>query len=234
MSHETLAKTFDGWAADGRDGSMESEHGDVVRQVLGRLAIRPGERILDLGCGNGWATRLLARAAPGVSAVGIDVSPAMIERAEGLHSFTIRARYEVAPFEHLPLPEASFDRVFSMEALYYAVELDRALGEAFRVLAPGAAIDIVIDYYEESAATAIWSSCTGVAMLRLSEQGWRRALDRAGFAAVRLARVVDSRGPGDPASFAPSVCYPDWATRRAVHAAGSLWIHGEKPAGSVA
>jgi ubiquinone/menaquinone biosynthesis C-methylase UbiE len=234
MSHETLAKTFDGWAAEGRDGSMEREHGDVVRQVLDRLAIRPGERILDLGCGNGWATRLLARAAPGVSAVGIDVSPAMVERAEALHSFTIRARYEVAPFERLPLAEASFDRVFSMEALYYAVDLDRALGEAFRVLAPGGSLEVVVDYYEESAATAQWSCCTGVAMHRLSEAGWRQAFERAGFAGVRLARVVDSRGPGDPASFAPSVCYPDWETRRAVHAAGSLWIHGEKPAGPVA
>ena len=58
MSHERLAETFDQWAADGRDAKMEQEHGDAVRQVISRMGIVSGDKILDLGCGNGWGTRL--------------------------------------------------------------------------------------------------------------------------------------------------------------------------------
>jgi len=229
MSHEILAQTFDAWAAEGRDQSMEREHGDVVRQVVARLGLRPGEQVLDLGCGNGWATRLLARAAPGISAVGIDVSPAMVAQAERMHSFTIRARYEVAAIEALPFGDERFGRVFSMEALYYAVDLGRALAETLRVLQSGGSADVVIDYYADNPATACWPAAAGVAMLSLSEREWREHFERAGFAGVRSERVVDSRGPGDPAAFQPSCCYPDWDTWLAVRSAGSLWIHAEKP-----
>jgi cyclopropane fatty-acyl-phospholipid synthase-like methyltransferase len=62
--HAAIARTFDSWAHQGRDASMERGHGDVVGQVISKLGIKPGEQILDLGCGNGWATRLLARSAP--------------------------------------------------------------------------------------------------------------------------------------------------------------------------
>ena len=65
MSHPLLAATFDRWAADGRGAEMESEHGDVARQVIAGMGIRAGDQVLDLGCGNGWATRLLAKSAAG-------------------------------------------------------------------------------------------------------------------------------------------------------------------------
>jgi SAM-dependent methyltransferase len=230
MSHEPVSRTFDQWAADGLDAAMEIEHGDVVRQVLRRLEPAAGEQILDLGCGNGWATRLLAKAAPGATAVGVDVAPAMVARAEDLHSLTIRARYEVAAFEALPFGDARFDRAFSMEALYYAHDLDRALEEVHRVLRPGAPLDAVIDYYKESPQTASWECAFGVPVLWLGQDEWRVRLERAGFEDVRFERVVDSRGAGDEASFEPSHCYSDYATWKAIREAGSLWIHARKPA----
>ena len=230
MSHNLLAKTFDEWASDGRDVSMEDGHGDVVGQVLSKITVGAGQQVLDLGCGNGWATRLIAKSSPGASAVGIDVSPKMIEQAEKLHSFTIRARYEVGRFEALDLPDGRFDKIFSMEALYYAVDLDGALREMLRVLKPGATADVVIDYYADSAATECWKDRTGVPMQRLGEAAWVERFNAAGFADVTTQRVLDSRGPGDEASFQPSCCYPDWATWRSVHDAGSLWIHALKPA----
>ena len=233
MSHAALARTFDEWARTGRADGLEQGHGDVVRQVVERMAIRPGQQMLDLGCGTGWATRQLAKAAPGASAVGVDVSPAMIARAEELHSYTIRARYEVAAFEALAFGDAKFDRAFSMEALYYAADLERALGELWRVLKPGGTADVVIDFFRENAPTARWShfgEAAGFAMHFLGEDEWRAAFARAGFEPVELRRVIDSRGPGDPASFAPSAHFASWEERLRAHAAGSLWIHATKPA----
>lgn len=229
MDHELLAKTFDRWAETGFDAKMERGHGDVVQQVVAKLAIRAGEQILDLGCGNGWATRLLSRAAPGVSAVGIDVSPQMIARAESQTSLTLRARFEVAPFEQLPFPDRRFDRVFSMEALYYAVEVERALGEVFRVLKPGGRADCVLDFHADSPATAVWKERTGVPMHFLSQAQWGERFERTGFGDIGFERVIDSRGPGSRESFRPDECTPDWETARAIHAAGSLWISAQKP-----
>ena len=76
--NEEVASVFDAWAGDGRDAGLESGHADVVQQVVSELSIRPGAMILDLGCGNGWATRLLAKQAPGAQAIGIDCSAGMI------------------------------------------------------------------------------------------------------------------------------------------------------------
>jgi len=229
MSHTILAATFDRWAANGRGAEMETEHGDVARQVIAGMKIRAGDQILDLGCGNGWATRLLAKAAAGAQALGIDISPAMIAEAERLHSNTIRARYSVGAFEKLELSDARFQHVVSLEALYYTLDLHAALAEIRRVMKPGGTLDLVLEYYAENDATALWPERTGVPMLRLTESAWREELERACFVEVASKRVIDSRGLGDPAHFRPSACYPDWQTWNDVHRAGFLWLQAAKP-----
>ena len=55
--------------------------------------------------------------------------------------------------------------------------------------------------------------------------------DPAGFVAVTTRRVIDTRGPGDEASFQASDCgYKSWEDRVQAFEAGTLWIHAEKPA----
>ena len=229
MSHDAIQRVFDGWAKSGRADGMEEGHGDVVRQVIERMGIRPGQQILDLGCGHGWATRLLGQAAPGAQAIGIDASSAMIEVAESRHDFTARARYERGVFEEIDFKDGKFDRIFSMEALYYAVDLEKALAEMLRVLKPGGTADIVLDRFEESPHTEAWSDQLGVSMHYLGEAAWKAAFESAGFTGVTTERVIDSRGPGDEASFEPSEHCPTFQVRKELHEAGSLWIHAEKP-----
>jgi SAM-dependent methyltransferase len=178
---------------------------------------------------SGWATRLLASAAPGAGAIGIDASPAMVARAEAGHDLTSRARFERGTFENLEFRAGRFDHVFSMEALYYAVDLPRALAEVFRVLKPGGEADVVIDRFEESVHTEAWSEQVGLDMYWMSEAEWVAAFEKAGFSPVNSERVRDSRGPGSEADFVPSEHCPDWRTRVELHEAGSLWIHAEKP-----
>jgi ubiquinone/menaquinone biosynthesis C-methylase UbiE len=208
MSHEDIARTFDAWAEAGRDAKMEEGHGNVVRQVIDQMDIRAGDRVLDLGCGNGWATRLLAQTQAGVQAIGIDVSPQMIVKADELHSFTIRARYDLGTFENLDFKDGHFQRIFSMEALYYAPDLDKALAETRRVLAEGGTLDVVVDFYEEAPETAHWGDEVGVTMHYLSETDWKQRLEAAGFRDVEARRVRD--------------------TRRDENAPGSLWLHATR------
>lgn len=228
-NHQQIASLFDDWATTGKADGLEESHGDVARQVLAQIEIRAGMQSLDLGCGTGWATRILAAAAPGAGAVGIDVSPAMIRRAEDLHDLTSRARYEVGTFEELGFPDGRFDRVFSMEALYYAVNLDASLAEMLRVLKPGGTADVVIDRFRESIHTEDWSEKIGLEMNFSSQAEWAAAFKRTGFKEVRTSRVIDSRGPGNEADFTPGAHFPDFATLVELHEAGSLWIHAEKP-----
>lgn len=220
MADQQIIDTFDSWAESGRDAGMEDGHGDVVRQVIEKLDIAPGETVLDLGCGNGWATRLLAQTNAGVQAIGVDASPKMIARADELHSFTIRARYDWCPFEALDFKDEHFTRAFSMEAIYYAADLDKALSELFRVLKPGGRADILLDFYEESPATADWPEKVGLEtkMHRLSEAKWIERFTAAGFAGVTTSRVIDSRADGEGAG--------NHAEHRA---AGTLWIQATKP-----
>jgi len=228
MSHPKVVETFDQWAEKGRDKELEHEHLDVVKQVIAAMALRPGERVLDLGCGNGWATRLIAQANAGVQAIGVDASPKMIERAEALHSNTIRARYELGTFEKIDFKDAHFDRVFSMEALYYASDLGQAIRECFRVLKPGGSVETLVDYYSESAASEPWAKVMGLPLHRLSENGWKDAFTKAGFVSVTTMRVIDSRGPGSAHDFRPDECEESFAAKQALHAAGTLRVRAEK------
>jgi len=220
-----VVETFDRWAEEGRDAELEREHGDVARQVIADMQLRPGERVLDLGCGNGWATRLIAQANAGVQAIGVDASPKMIARAEALHSLTIRARYELGTFEQLDFKDNHFDRVFSMEALYYAADLGRAIRECLRVLKPGGSVETLVDYYAESHASEPWAKVMGLSLHRLSEPGWRQAFEQAGFVRVTSARVIDSRGPDTAAC---DECEPTLDAKHELHASGTLRVRAEK------
>ena len=57
MRHE-----FNQWAEAGKGEEMENHHISITEQTLALMDLKPGERVLDLGCGAGWASRLLARA----------------------------------------------------------------------------------------------------------------------------------------------------------------------------
>jgi ubiquinone/menaquinone biosynthesis C-methylase UbiE len=229
MSIERVVRTFDEWARNGRAEGMEDEHGDVVRQVIDPMEVAPGQRILDLGCGNGWATRLLAQKNAGVQAIGIDASPQMVARAEELSSLKLRARYEVGAFEKLAFRDQSFDRVFSMESLYYSNDLEVALREAFRVLKGGGAADVIVDRFKENPASEHWAATMGLELSWLSEREWKAAFERVGFAPVSASRVHDRRGLGCESTFEPNCCNPTWQHWQDTRTAGSLWIRALKP-----
>jgi trans-aconitate methyltransferase len=96
--------------------------------LLARLAPRSGERILDVGCGDGVLTAEIA--ASGAEVVGVDASPAMVAAAvaRGLDARLIDAR--ALTFEH------EFDAVFSNAALHWMPEADAVLAGVARALRP--------------------------------------------------------------------------------------------------
>jgi trans-aconitate methyltransferase len=113
--------------AYGRNGAFVHGLADGVLEWLGPQA---GERILDLGCGDGQLT--LRIAATGAEVVGVDASPAMVAAA--------RSRGVVAdeaPAERLPYSNAAFDAVFSNAALHWVRDQDAMMAQVRRVLRRG-------------------------------------------------------------------------------------------------
>jgi ubiquinone/menaquinone biosynthesis C-methylase UbiE len=102
------------------------------------------------------------------------------------------ARYLCDRFPSASLDDASFDAVFSMEALYYLPDLDAALAAIRRLLAPGGRFACVVDFFEEHEASRSWPDDLGVAMKRLSAAGWREAIARAGLELAHQERLENS------------------------------------------
>src|SRR5262249_40262027 len=105
------------------------------QDALRALALGPDDRFLDVGCGTGAAVREAAAVAE--HAVGVDLSPRMIERAKVLAADLPRAEFSVGDSEHLPFPDECFTALLCTSSFHHYPEPQRALAEMGRVLAPG-------------------------------------------------------------------------------------------------
>ena len=68
ISDQNLQQEFNRWAQAGEGEKMRNHHLDITEKTVRLMDLRPGERVLDLGCGSGWATRMLARLVGGRAA----------------------------------------------------------------------------------------------------------------------------------------------------------------------
>jgi ubiquinone/menaquinone biosynthesis C-methylase UbiE len=106
--------------------------------------LRPGMRLLDVGCGPGSITRGLAeRVAPG-EVIGLDLSQETLEAARhdaavrGLHNL----RYEEGSVYRLRFPDASFDVAYAHQVFQHLREREAALREMLRVVRPGGLVAV--------------------------------------------------------------------------------------------
>src|SRR6516164_9479782 len=79
---KNLQQEFNQWAAAGRGDEMENHHSDITNQTLAMMELQPDDRVLDLGCGTGWATRRMAKVVTAGEVVGLDVADEMLRRAQ--------------------------------------------------------------------------------------------------------------------------------------------------------
>src|SRR5215212_4560368 len=117
------------------DSKLYDESFGIITQlgggVIELLAPRPGERIIDLGCGTGALTAQIAAA--GAEIIGIDASEAMITRARELYP---QLRFEVANGEDFAV-EVPVDAVFSNAALHWMSPPEAVVASVARALEPG-------------------------------------------------------------------------------------------------
>lgn len=110
---------------------MEGRWEKVARRMAEHYDIRPGDRILDVGCGKGFLLYDFTKVVPGVEVTGIDISTYALENGKE----EVRDRLCLGDAASLPYPDHSFDLVVSITTLHnlHTYDLDRALREIERV-----------------------------------------------------------------------------------------------------
>jgi ubiquinone/menaquinone biosynthesis C-methylase UbiE len=118
------------------EGGVTSRWRDPVQRAsLEALEPSPADKLLDVGCGTGAASR--AAAEIGAAVVGVDLSPKMVKKAVSLAGTRENLAFEVADVEHLPFPDGRFTAVLCSNAFHHYPDPAGAVAEMYRVLAPG-------------------------------------------------------------------------------------------------
>lgn len=121
------------------DGRWRTVADDMVKHY----GIKPGQRVLDVGCGKGFLLHEFTQAVPGVEVAGVDISQYAIDNAKP----EVKPFLRVASAVELPFPDKSFDFVVSVTTLHnlYNYELRAALREIERVSRGGK--HVVVETY---------------------------------------------------------------------------------------
>ncbi len=188
---QKLQQEFNQWAAAGRGDEMEDHHSDITDQTLSLMDIQPSDRILDLGCGTGWASRRMARMTTAGEVVGLDVSDEMLHRAEDASSDFKNIRYVWGSAEKIPSPDSYFTKVLSVESFYYYADQARALKELYRVMADDAGLFILINLYRDNQYSLRWVNELKVPVQARSEAEYVALLTKHGFRNVEAHRIPD-------------------------------------------
>jgi len=193
---DNLQQEFNRWAEAGEGEKMENHHLDITGKTLRHMNLRPGERVLDLGCGSGWATRLIARlVADGPEGfgqvVGVDISDEMIRQARAASKEFDNVMYVWGSATQIPWEENFFDKMLSVESFYYYPDQDRALAELFRVMAPKGRMFILINLYRDNPYSLQWVDKLKVPVHVRSAAEYVELFKRHSFENVEYVQIPD-------------------------------------------
>lgn len=122
-------------------GRLMARTNDAAQhQVAGKLPVRSGERVLEIGYGPGQLTRSLLESTPAALVAGVDPSEVMLRQARracGPYVNSGRADLRLGDAAHLPFPDGYFDHAVSVNTVALWPHLEAGLGEVNRVLRAG-------------------------------------------------------------------------------------------------
>jgi SAM-dependent methyltransferase len=205
---DTVARGLGYGAADTASVPEGSNLGLGCGNPTAIASLRPGQTVLDLGCGAGFDAFLAARAVgPAGRVVGVDMTPEMLQKARanlarGGHG---NVEFRLGEIEHLPVADASVDVVISNCVVNLSPDKPRVFAEAFRVLKPAGRLaisDIVALRPLSAELRADLELHTGCVAGAATIAELEAMLAAAGFVDVRvepkaeLQAAVDSWFPG--------------------------------------
>jgi ubiquinone/menaquinone biosynthesis C-methylase UbiE len=169
----------------------------TVAETLKRLEARPGDKVLDAGCGTGALLHALSSKQPKLELAGLDLSPEMLDVARARLGDSVELRQ--GSMEAMPFADLSFDLVVSTSVFHYVRRPGEALADALRVLTPGGRI-LITDWCDDYLACRLLDP-----LLRLFNRAHFRTyggdqcaalLKVAGFGSVEVERYKVSMAWG--------------------------------------
>jgi ubiquinone/menaquinone biosynthesis C-methylase UbiE len=157
----------------------------------------PGQRALDLGCGNGMITEYLSDRS-GAHVTGLDFAPEAVRQANlRTAAKSERLSFVVGDINALKLPAGAYDTVISIDSIYFAEDHNRAIGRLCAALRPGGQLAILYSYgrepwvpVQEFRADMLPPDCTPLAVALaangLSFRTWDFTADEYRLAQLRV------------------------------------------------
>ncbi|MEC4984975.1 MAG: methyltransferase domain-containing protein [Oscillatoria sp. PMC 1068.18] len=244
QSAESVANSYDQWTADGILEFYWGEHihlgyygsppqrqdflaakADFVHEMVrwgGLDKLPPGTTVLDVGCGIGGSSRILARDY-GFSVTGITISPQQVQRATELTPDGLDAKFAVDDAMSLSFPDASFDVVWSIEAGPHMPDKAIFAKELLRVLKPGGIL-VVADWNQRDDRSQPLNFWERPVMRQLLDQ-W----SHPAFASIEgFAELLEATGLTEG-----EVVTADWTEQTLPSWFDSIWQGVARPKGLV-
>jgi MPBQ/MSBQ methyltransferase len=244
QSSESVANSYDEWTEDGILEFYWGEHihlghygkppknkeflqakADFVHEMVrwaGLDKLPQGTKVLDVGCGIGGSSRILAQEY-GFDVTGITISPQQVQRARELTAENISARFQVDDAMAMSFPDASFDVVWCIEAGPHMPDKAVFAKELMRVLKPGGTL-VAADWNQRDARTVPLNFWEKPVMKQLLEQ-W----SHPEFASIEgFAELLEATG-----FVKGKVTTADWSQETLPSWLDSIWQGILKPKGLI-
>ncbi|GAA2898721.1 27-O-demethylrifamycin SV methyltransferase [Streptosporangium fragile] len=130
---------FGYWTSPSDEATMERASQQLTELMIEKIAVKPGDRVLDIGCGTGGPAIQLARET-GAEVVGVTISRGQVEQASALAESSGlggQVTFRQADAMDLPFPADSFDAVWLFESIFHMPDRLGPLRQAAAVLRPG-------------------------------------------------------------------------------------------------
>ena len=179
---------FNQWAVSGKDVNMEKGHTPSVNrmiEIIQKKSIlnKNNFNFLDLGCGNGWVVRKIAKNKLCRQAVGVDGAKNMIDNANNLSTNEIYINANIEDWRY----NEKFDVVFSMETFYYVKNISAMLKNIYKnLLNDNGSIIIGIDHYFENKPSLNWDKKYNLDLLTLSVDEWKKIFKNNQFKNIEI------------------------------------------------
>jgi ubiquinone/menaquinone biosynthesis C-methylase UbiE len=149
----------------------------VAQDMIEHFQLRPGDRILDVGCAKGFLMRDLLAAMPGLEVFGVEISEYALMNCHP----DVVGRIHLGSAERLPFPDGSFKAVYSLDAIHNLPrERAKVALQEIQRLSGGNAF-VRVDSYRTPEQKAIFESWVLTAEFHDYPDGWISVFDEAGY-----------------------------------------------------